>query len=147
MTRHEDVDLGDTGAESKKKSDMRNRIGIINDSSADICISIHQNSYTSEGVKGAQVFYYSGSDNGKQLAKMIQSSLIDKLNNNNRRVEKANDSYYLLTKSKCPAVIVECGFLSNWEEATNLKDEYYQDKIAQAICDAAIEYLKMSDAE
>ena len=141
MTRTEDVDLGDAEASSKKKSDMQNRINIINEANADICVSIHQNSYSSEKVKGAQVFYYSASDQGKLLAATIQLSLKERIDGGNKRVEKSNDSYYILLKSQCPAVIVECGFLSNWEEATNLKDEYYQERIASAIGEGIVKYL------
>lgn len=141
MTRTEDVALNDDSASGKKTSDMRNRVKIINDAAADVCISIHQNSYTSKEVKGAQVFYYSKSDEGKKLAELIQGALKETLNDGNKRKEKANDNYYMLLKSECPSVIVECGFLSNWEDATNLKDEFYQDKVAGAICSAVERYL------
>lgn len=141
MTRTEDMDLSDASASSKKSSDMKNRVKIINEAKADACISIHQNSYTSKGVKGAQVFYYSKSDNGKALAQTIQQSLKETLNDGNKRTEKANDNYYMLLKAECVSVIVECGFLSNWEDATNLKDEFYQDKVATAICNAVERYL------
>ena len=128
-----------------KKTDMRNRVKIINDSKADLCISIHQNSYSSQNVKGAQVFYYSGSENGKKLAEIIQESLKNSLDDGNKRMEKSNDSYYVLLKSECPTVIVECGFLSNWEEATNLKDDYYQDKIADAIINGIVRYINSEE--
>lgn len=141
MTRTEDTDLSDASASSKKSSDMKNRVKIINEAKADVCISIHQNSYTSKEVKGAQVFYYSKSDNGKALAQTIQQSLKETLNDGNKRKEKANDNYYMLLKAECTSVIVECGFLSNWEDATNLKDEFYQDKVATAICNAVETYL------
>lgn len=141
MTRTEDTALHDAAASGKKSSDMRNRVKIINDAKADACISIHQNSYTSKEVKGAQVFYYSKSDNGKKLAELIQGSLKETLNDGNKRKEKANDNYFMLLKAECPSVIVECGFLSNWEDATNLKDEFYQDKIAEAVCSAVERYL------
>lgn len=141
MTRTEDTDLSDGTSSSKKTSDMKKRITIINEAKADACISIHQNSYTSKEVKGAQVFFYSKSDNGKKLAEMIQESLKETLNDGNNRKEKANDNYYMLLKSECTSVIVECGFLSNWEDATNLKDEFYQDKVAEAICSAVERFL------
>lgn len=141
MTRTEDVDLAEEGT-GKKTSDMRNRVEIINNANADFCISIHQNSYTSKEVKGAQVFYYSGSEVGKKLAGILQTSLVGNVDSSNHRKEKSNDSYYLLKNSICPSVIVECGFLSNWNEATNLKDEFYQEKIADAIYEGIIEYTK-----
>ena len=141
MTREEDIDLAEEGTGSKKQSDMRNRMERINEADADLCVSIHQNSYSSGKVKGAQTFYYSGSDKGKELAEKIQTSLKEKLNDGNHRLEKSNDSYYILRKSVCPTVIVECGFLSNWEEATSLRDEYYQGKLAEAICEGIRRYL------
>ncbi len=141
MTRTNDVSLDD-GNGGKKISDMKNRVKIINQSGAELCISIHQNSYTSKEVKGAQVFYYSKSEQGKELAKKIQDALREALADGNKRVEKENNDYYLLLNSKCPAVIVECGFLSNWEDSTNLKDEVYQRKVADAITSAVLEYCK-----
>ena len=142
MTRSDDSQLSDNSDKGWKKTDMQNRVKIINESDADLCISIHQNSYPSSNVKGAQVFYYSDSGNGKKLAALIQNSLKTTLDDGNHRVEKSNDSYYILMKSECPTVIVECGFLSNWEEATNLKDDYYQGKIADAIVEGIIRYIK-----
>lgn len=139
MTRTSDTDLADEGT-GKKTSDMRNRVKLINDADVDLCISIHQNSYTSKSVKGAQVFYYSGSEQGKRLAEILQTSLIKGVDSNNHRKEKSNDSYYMLKNSECPLVIVECGFLSNWNEATNLKDEVYQDKIADALYEGIVKY-------
>ena len=140
MTRETDRDLAGEGDTNKKKSDMRNRITAINEAGADLCISIHQNSYPSEKIKGAQVFYYSASEEGKKIAAFLQKSLIEKLADGNRRREKAEDSYFLLRKSECPAVIIECGFLSNWQEAMNLGDEYYQSRLAEAIREGLEQY-------
>ena len=109
---------------------------------ADILVSIHQNSYQSEGVKGAQVFYYSHSDEGEKLAKAIQKSFQTIVAPNNGREAKANDSYYILLNVKCPAVISECGFLSNYEEAELLEKEDYQEKVAEAICSGIEEYFQ-----
>ena len=141
MTREEDIALCEENASGKKSSDMQNRINIVNEANADACISIHQNSYTSKEVKGAQVFYYSKSEQGKKLAEMIQASLKETLADGNKRVEKSNDKYYMLLKAECTSVIVECGFLSNWEDATNLKDDFYQEKVADAICGAVVSFL------
>lgn len=141
MTRTEDISLFSEGDGSKKASDMRNRVEIVNNTRADLCISIHQNSYNSKEIKGAQVFYYSKSVKGKKFADILQGLLKSQVDNSNKRMSKANDNYYMLTKVECPAVIVECGFLSNWEEAIALKDSFYQDKIAEAINKAVIEYL------
>lgn len=141
MTRTEDVGLYEEGDSNKKRSDMKKRVTLINESEADLCISIHQNSYTSQNATGAQVFYYSGSENGKKLAETIQKTLIEKVDNNNHRVAKSNNDYYMLINVDCPSVIIECGFLSNWKEATNLADDYYQEQLAAAICEAILSCL------
>lgn len=141
MTRSEDVSLDDDNG-SKKMSDMKNRVKVINDANADVCVSIHQNSYSSKSVKGAQVFYYTQSEKGRELAAGIQTALKQELNDGNKRQEKANSDYYILLNSECTTVIVECGFLSNWEDSTNLKDDVYQGKVAKAVCSAVMEYLE-----
>ena len=141
MTRSLDETLAETGT-NKKISDMENRMKIINAKEVDICISIHQNSYSSKDVKGAQVFYHSQSKEGERLAGILQKKLIDRVDTTNRRKEKSNNSYYILKKSVCTSVIVECGFLSNWEDATNLADEYYQEKIADALCEGVKSYIQ-----
>lgn len=134
MTRTLDETLAETGT-NKKISDMENRMKIINAEDVDICISIHQNSFSSKDVKGAQVFYHTESEEGKRLAESLQTKIIEMVDNTNRRKAKADNSYYILKKSSCTSVIVECGFLSNWEDATNLADEFYQEKIAEALCE------------
>ena len=142
IARTEDISLCDENAfGGKKTSDMRKRVEIVNNSKADLCISIHQNSYNSKNVKGAQVFYYSKSENGKKFAEVLQEIIKSDVDVNNKRMAKANDSYYMLLKVECTAAIIECGFLSNWEEATALDDQFYQDKIAAAINKAVIKYL------
>lgn len=133
MTRTDDAGLATQGAVNKKKSDMINRIEIINNSSAVCFISIHQNSYSSANVKGAQVFYYGKSEEGKKLAQNLQASLIENVDKSNNRMAKEGNDYYILRKTSIPGVIVECGFLSCPEEEAKLSDEDYQNKIANAI--------------
>ncbi|HJA92527.1 MAG TPA: N-acetylmuramoyl-L-alanine amidase [Candidatus Eisenbergiella merdipullorum] len=141
MTRTTDMGLYDENASNKKVQDMKQRIQIIEEAQPDIVVSIHQNSYGEEYVKGAQVFYYKGSAQGKAAAELIQSRLIEKLDPENHRSARANDSYYLLKKTGRPIVIVECGFLSNREEAGKLSDDYYQEKLAWHIHMALMQYL------
>lgn len=141
MTREDDSSLNTEEGGSKKSSDMRNRVNIINSANPDICISIHQNSYTSKNVKGAQVFYYFKSQEGKKFAELLQDLIKTDMDTDNKRSAKENNDYYILKNVKCPAVIVECGFLSNWDEATALTDELYQQKVAETIKKAVIEYL------
>lgn len=141
VTRESDKALSDPGAGNKKVSDLKNRMAIVEKSKADILVSIHQNSYTSSSVKGAQVFYYSRSEKGKILSEIIQQNICENVDKKNSRTAKANDNYYILLHSTCPAVIVECGFLSNYEEAAKLSDEDYQQEIAEAIAKGVKEYF------
>jgi len=133
MTRESDEGLHEAGASNKKVQDMKRRIDKIDKTEPDIVVSIHQNSYPQEAIHGAQVFYYTGSGEGQQLAEEIQGQLIAKVDPDNKRQVKANDSYYLLKKTKVPIVIVECGFLSNSAEAAKLCEPEYQDRVAWAV--------------
>lgn len=141
MTREEDTGLYSEGAGSKKMADMRKRCEIIEDSGADLVVSIHQNSYHEEYVSGGQVFYYADSEKGKKLAEILQERFTYVLGADNRRLAKPNSNYYLLLHVKCPIVIVECGFLSNWKEAALLQQEDYQDRMAWTIHMGILEYL------
>lgn len=132
MTREKDVMLADEDASNKKLEDLNNRIRIINERQPAVAVSIHQNSYSDASVKGAQVFYFTHSDKGKQAAEALQKELLEFDQENTRKI-KANDTYYLLKKTEVPTVIVECGFLSCPEEAALLTDEAYQKKLAEAI--------------
>ena len=141
LTRDSDKGLYHRTARNKKVEDMKKRCEIINKEKPVFTISIHQNSYPEEYVKGAQVFYYGQSQEGKELAEVIQKSLVAELDKENHRTAKANESYYLLKKTSIPVVIVECGFLSNWEEAKLLQEEEYQNRIAWAVAMGTIRYL------
>ena len=89
------------------------------------------------------MFYYEKSEKGKALANKIQTRLVESLSEGKKgRVEKANDNYYLILNVKCPAVIVECGFLSNEDEARLLGDDEYQKKITKAIIEGIRDYLQ-----
>ncbi len=141
MTRESDEGLNDANASNKKVQDMKRRIELIEETAPALTVSIHQNSYPEEYVHGAQVFYYTGSREGRQLAEMIQNQLVEKADPENKRQVKANDSYYLLKKTGVPIVIVECGFLSNSAEAEKLCTPEYQDRIAWAIHMGILQYL------
>lgn len=136
MTRTEDKELDDT-----KIGDMKERVELINGTKPNLAVSIHQNSYTQEEIKGAQVFYFTHSKEGKEAAEIMQEMfrLFDK---ENKRVCKGNNTYYMLKKTEVPTIIVECGFLSNWEEAEKLSTKEYQEKVAQVICDGIIHILQ-----
>ncbi len=141
MTRTDDNGLYMDTDNNKKVSDLKKRCEIANDSGAHLLVSIHQNSYTSPGVKGAQTFYYSASAQSREAASYIQKNLINVLDRTNGRQEKANDNYYMLLNVKCPAVIVECGFLSNPTEAALLSEDAYQNSVAWAIHLGVMQYF------
>ena len=141
LTRDSDAGLYDDNASNKKVQDMKRRVEIIEGANPILTVSIHQNSYHEEYVHGAQTFYYQGSEQSKALAEKIQQVLLNEVDKNNTRVAKANDSYYLLKKTSVPIVIVECGFLSNSEEAQKLSSDYYQEKLAWAIHLGILQYI------
>ena len=145
MTREEDKDLASEHASSRKNEDLRARVQLITETAPMVVVSIHQNSYPEEDVDGAQVFYYSGSEEGKLLGTMIQEQLKKEIDDGNHRVAKANKDYYLLKRSSSPAVIVECGFLSNYKEAELLITEEYQKKLAFAIHLGILQYIETKD--
>ena len=141
MVRESDEGLYDPEAPNKKVQDMKRRIQIIDEASPALTVSIHQNSYPEEYVHGAQVFYYTGSTQGKRLAELVQDQLVERADPENKRQVKANDSYYLLKKTNVPIVIVECGFLSNSAEAEKLCTPEYQDRVAWAIHMGILQYI------
>lgn len=141
MTREEDKGLYEERTSNKKAQDMKNRCTLINQKEPDCVVSIHQNSYHEEYVSGAQVFYYGNSEEGKKLAESLQDKMVSYLDPQNHRKAKPNDSYYLLKKTEAPIVIVECGFLSNWEEAKKLQQDSYQNQVAWAVAMGVINYL------
>ena len=144
MTRETDDGLYVESDSNKKAADLRRRIEVIERASPVLVVSIHQNSYHEAYVRGAQTFYYTTSEEGKQLAEIIQEQLCLSLDPENGRKAKANDSYYLLKKTSVPIVIVECGFLSNPEEAALLTTADYQDRVAFQIHLGVMQYLNQS---
>mgnify|MGYP001034071001 CR=1 FL=1 len=145
LTRESDAGLYDENVSNKKVQDMKNRVALIEEKKPALTVSIHQNSYHEEYVHGAQVFYYDGSQESKELAERIQRELAEQIDPDNARQAKANDSYYLLRKTSTPIVIVECGFLSNYEEAQKLSSELYQERTAWAIHLAVLAHLNAAD--
>ncbi len=144
MTREGEDGLYQSGESNKKVQDMKNRVAFIDSSGADLAVSIHQNSYSEEYVKGAQVFYYATSIQGKAMAEVMQKTFAETLDKENHRNAKANDSYYLLKKTQTPIIIAECGFLSNREEAELLLEDAYQDRMAWAIHLGILRYMASS---
>lgn len=145
LTRADDTPLYEENAGNKKMSDMKNRIATIETAQPDAVVSIHQNSYTDQAVRGPQVFYYTGSVTGEQLAACIQSRFTDLIGDENRRQVKANKDYYLLIHTAVPTVIVECGFLSNPEEAGRLITEEYQQGVAGVVAQGIFDWLQQGE--
>lgn len=144
MTRTDDSDYSNEGNGSKKTNDLNHRLNIIDNANPSIVVSIHQNSFSDSSVSGAQVFYYGDNttdSESRRLADAIQTSLINNLDPDNHRTPKGNTSYYMLKKTAYPIVIVECGFLSNSNQAANLNDPEYQKNAAGAIALGIEDYL------
>ncbi|ERI95328.1 N-acetylmuramoyl-L-alanine amidase CwlD [Clostridiales bacterium oral taxon 876 str. F0540] len=144
MIREGDNDLlnGSKKYSSKKAEDLSNRCKIKEKSDVDMFISIHQNHFPQGKYYGAQV-WYSDFKESKLLAHIIQENFRIHLDKDNKRVEKpAKDNYKILRcNDKMPSVIVECGFLSNYEEELKLKDEKYQDKLTDSLTKSIEDYF------
>lgn len=137
MTREDDRSIHDEDSDTireKKTTDIHNRFKFMEENPKAIFISIHQNKYEQSQYSGTQVFYSVNNDNSKLLAQMIQTRVKKLLQpNNGREIKTAGDNLYLLYHAKSPAVLVECGFLSNSREAQLLQDPNYQNQMAFAI--------------
>lgn len=144
LTREDDIDFYTRG-KGGKRSDLDKRLAIAQENGAEIFISIHANAIKGQHWTGAQVFYHPGSVEGKELAACIQQHLRE-FPPGNRRKEKGED-YYLLRKNNIPAAIVEVGFLSNAEEAARLKDESYQDRLAEEIYRGLVHYAAVKQGQ
>ena len=146
MTRTTDTSISDSGTEGIREikiSDMHNRLEICNASDDNILISIHQNKFEQSKYSGAQMFYSTNTSQSALLAQYIQESIVSLLQpENTREIKPADKNIYLLYNAKVPAVICECGFISNEQELNNLKDEEYQTKVAIAIAKGIIEYCE-----
>ena len=112
----------------------------MNEKNPVLAVSIHQNSYQDESVRGAQVFYYTDSKMGEEAADIFRK-LCQRWIRRAQKERKANNTYYLLKKTEVPVVIAECGFLSNYEEAEKLSEEAYQEEVAAAVSDGILEYI------
>ena len=129
MTREDDIALA-----NKKIEDLNLRCKMKKETDCDIFISIHQNAFKTGNTKGLQV-WYSNNEKSKNLAESIQLSVKEQLQNNNNRVAKnAKNDYKILRDGyDGGSIIVECGFLSNYEDEQNLKNDEYHNKLVEAI--------------
>lgn len=117
----------------KKREDMKKRVSIANAEDTSFLVSIHMNHFQDPEYSGPQVFYQTGSEAGKSLAECIRLSFLDIIGPHCTREIKPTSDLYLLRETEVPAVIVECGFLSNPKEDTLLSDAEYQEQLAEAI--------------
>ncbi len=142
MTRTEDISTETSeNPNNKKVSDLRNRLALMSKYDDAIFVSVHLNKFTSTSVSGAQTFYSQNADGSEKLAQSIHGKIISMLQPENiREIKKGTKSIFLLRNATCPAVIVECGFLSNKSELEKLKDEKYQRMMAFCIFCGIIDY-------
>ena len=138
LTRETDTLLYDRNADfqgQKKRLDMAARLKIANETPNAVFVSIHMNTYPHPSCQGVQVWYSENNEASFELAKTIQSTTQELLQKgNDRTVKRSGSSIYLLRKLECPAVLVECGFLSSPEEAVLLGDESYRQQLALVLC-------------
>lgn len=143
MIRQTDISVyteGDTIAQ-KKVSDIRQRVHIVETTPNALLISIHQNNFSQAQYRGAQVFY-AATDGSSDLAEQLQHMLALHVDRNNHRQCKQAQDIYLMKHVSCTAVLIECGFLSNYDEEQLLKDACYQKKLAAAIGCCIYNYLE-----
>lgn len=149
MTRTDDNSIHDPSCETirqQKVSDIRNRLRIMTETEDSVFVSIHQNHFTQAKYRGAQVFYSGNDARSLQLAQSIQSAVVAALQpENTRQIKKSGTEIYLLYHAVRPAVMVECGFLSNPEEAELLKSSRYQTRIALAVMQGILDYLRSTE--
>ncbi len=147
MTREKDKAIYDSGSKSlrqKKRSDLRNRLKIVKDNSENdnIFVSIHQNKFPDEKYFGTQIFYSTKDPLSEELASGIKDSIVNLIQpDNTRAIKPATEKIFLLNNAEIPAVVVECGFLSNDKEAKKLADSQYQSQMAFCIYCGILNYF------
>lgn len=145
MIRDTDIVLSDPDADTireKKSSDLHNRLKIVNENPDALFISVHQNYFTQSQYKGTQVFYSVNNPESKILAQAIQTGVCENLQKDNtRQIKPSGSEIFLLHKSDNVAVMIECGFLSNIEEAELLSDSNYQKELVRVISESIDNYI------
>jgi len=147
MTRETDIsthDEGITGTRRQKVSDMHNRLELSQEHPNSVFLSIHQNKFADSDSRGAQVFYSPNNSESEHLAQILQQIIAENIQPDNKRQhKKAGDNLFLMTEIKTPAVLIECGFLSNPEESRLLTEYEYQARMAFAIFESVMLYLEL----
>lgn len=142
LTREDDVMLTDGKPGKKKQADLRERLRIAQQADNNILVSIHMNKFPDQRVHGLQVYYSKNQPFSEELAKAVQQTVTDTIENDNHRpVKEATSSIYILHNAKIPAILIECGFLSNQGDLARLQDEIYQKTLSCAISAALINRL------
>lgn len=145
LTRSTDESIYDISSSSsirkKKVSDLKNRVKIGNESSADLFVSIHMNKIPQEQYFGWQTFYRSNDEKSKKIAELIQKNLNETIQKENTREAKSIKDIYIMENIEIPITIVECGFLSNNQELQELQDNVYQEKLAWGIYNGIMEWI------
>ena len=142
MTRETDIELASPDSSHKKADDLKARLQLARDQQNAIFISIHMNKFPVEKYRGLQVYYSENNPESLTLAQTVQDTVQDSLQNtSDRKVKPAGDSIYLMKNLEIPAILVECGFLSNEAERELLKDEDYQKKLALCFSAALLTYI------
>lgn len=144
LTRSDENGIYDIDSKNKKQSDLKNRVDLANSSEAEIFVSIHLNKIDISSCSGWQSFYQKNNDNSKYLADCIQKNLNSSIQKNNKREILPLSGKYILDNIKIPTVIVECGFLSNDLELSDLKTDSYQENLAWGIYTGIIDYFSNS---
>ncbi len=134
MIRTSDISIytNDSSIAAKKASDLRERVRIVNDTEGAILLSIHQNHFSDSIYSGGQIFYPDDTKS-KKLAIDLQSQFVKTLNPGSNRKAKPAEGLYLMKHIKNPGILIECGFLSNYEEEHKLRSQDYQKKICCVI--------------
>ncbi len=149
-TRDEDVSIYDSGVEglrNQKISDMENRLEIIRSYPDSVFISVHQNQYVKPEYFGGQMFYTTNNSGNFRLATIMQGLFAELQPENDRSVKLIDNGLYLFKNTEQPALLIECGFLSNEKDAADLSSMEYQKKVAFTIYKGIVEFLKESEAE
>ena len=139
MTREDNESIAES-----KKADLRKRVEMKKETNCDVYISIHQNMFSQASCYGAQVWYASNSDKSANLGKYVQNSLKEAIDDNNKRVSKPAGEAYLILRDgyEGASIIVECGFLSNYDEEIKLKTDEHQYKIVEGISNGINKYFE-----
>ena len=144
-TRTEDKRLyspEENGKGLRKLSDLKNRVRVSEEYPEALFVSIHTNSFGDARYSGLQVYYSTNSPLSRNLAQNIQESVAEKVQNDNSRAIKSGEKLYLLKNIRNPAVIIECGFMSNPDECKKLSEKEYQKQLSFSIVCGIIEYMK-----